>query len=411
MTTFVIVGAGQAGLQAAQTLRQSGFDGRIMMVGDEPHLPYQRPPLSKKYLAGEVPRDRILLQPERFFSENAIECVLGTRADKLDPAASRLTLSNGATLDYDKLLLTLGSRCRTLPVPGSQDERIRSIRTICDVDALAELTRAGQRLIIIGGGYIGLEVAAMTRSMGLQVRVVEAGDRVMARATSEPVSAYFANLHLSNGVELELNAQVRGIHSSEHGLIVETRTGHFEGDVVLVGIGGMANSELARNAGLAVADGIVVDAFCRTSAPNIFAAGDCTSFPSAKYGSRLRLESVQNAIEQARAAAHSMLGKGDAYDPVPWFWSDQYQTKLQIAGLSQGADQTILRGDPETDAFSVCYLRAGRLIALDAINQPREYMAARRIVPAAGSVNTDLLRSAGASLKDIVMSEPVEDLT
>jgi 3-phenylpropionate/trans-cinnamate dioxygenase ferredoxin reductase subunit len=411
MTTFVIVGAGQAGLQAAQTLRQVGFDGRIMMVGDEPHLPYQRPPLSKKYLTGEIPRERIMLQPERFFSENAIECLFATRADKLDPAARRLMLSDGATLGYDKLLLTLGSRCRTLPVPGSQDERIRSIRTIRDADALAEMTRSGQRLIIIGGGYIGLEVAAMTRSMGLQVRVVEASDRVMARATSEPGSAYFTSLHRRNGVALELNAQVQRICSSDHGLVVETSAGRFEGDVALVGIGGVANCELARNAGLSVADGIVVDAFCRTSAPDVFAAGDCTFFPSAKYGSRVRLESVQNAIDQAKAAAYAMVGKGEVYDPVPWFWSDQYETKLQIAGLSQGSDQVIVRGEPEAGAFSVGYLRGGRLIALDAINQPREYMTARRMVPTSGRVDTDLLRSAHTSLRDCIKSEPVEDLT
>ena len=403
--TFVIVGAGQAGAQAAQSLRQAGYDGRLVLIGDEVHAPYQRPPLSKKFLAGEVSADRVTLQPEKFYADNTIECLFGSRVATLHAAARKLTLDDGFSIDFDKALIATGSRSRALPLPGADLDGVVSLRSIADVDGMRPRIQPGQRVIIIGAGYIGLEVAAMTRSLGLEVRVVEAAARVMVRTAPEVVSRYFEDLHRANGVELETGVAVEAIARGAGGeLCVTTSAGAFAADWVLVAIGGQPNAEIGGDAGLAIDNGIAVDDHCRTSAPGIYAAGDCTSFPSARYGRRLRLESVQNAIDQAKAAALAMLDQGAPYDPVPWFWSDQFETKLQIAGLGQGADEYVVRGDPASGAFAVAHLSAGRMIALDAINAPRDYMHARRLVPTAGAVDLAALADPAVPLNEAVKS-------
>lgn len=378
---IAIVGAGQAGLQAAQSLRQAGFDGRLTLIGDEPHAPYQRPPLSKAYLSKEIDAERLELKPEAFFSENDVTCLFGVGVQTLDARVDRLTLSDGSTLGYDMVLLATGSRPRALPIEGSDLDGVMTLRTVADVDAMRPFIDGGRRAIIIGAGYIGLEVAASLRKLGLDVTVLEAFDRVMARAASEVVSHHYQAMHQSRGVELVLGARVQRIAKNSNGLTVHSDTAVYDAGLVLVGVGAQPNQELAEAARLAVDNGIVVDAMCRTAAPNIFAAGDCSSFPSLRYGRRVRLESVQNAIDQAKAAALSMLNKGEAYDPVPWFWSDQYDAKLQIAGLGQDADEKILRGDVEGGAFSVAYVKQDRLIAIDAVNVAKDYMMARRIAP------------------------------
>lgn len=381
LKSIAIVGAGQAGLQAAQSLRQAGYDGRLTLIGDEPHSPYQRPPLSKAYLADEIAADRLELKPAAFFSENDVTCLLGIGVQALDARDNRLSLSDATTLKYDMALLATGSRPRTLPIEGGDLDGVVTLRTIADVDAMRPFIDSGRRAIIIGGGYIGLEVAAVARKLGLEVTVLEAFDRVMARGTCAVVSHHYEAMHRSRGVELVLGARVQRIEKVSDGLRVHTDRAAYNADLVLVGVGAQPNQELAEAAKLAVDNGIIVDDMCRTAAPNIFAAGDCSSFQSLRYGRRVRLESVQNAIDQAKAAALSMLGKGEAYDPVPWFWSDQYDAKLQIAGLGQDADEQILRGDPEGGAFSIAYVKQERLIAIDAVNVPKDYMMVRRIAP------------------------------
>jgi 3-phenylpropionate/trans-cinnamate dioxygenase ferredoxin reductase subunit len=403
--TIAIVGAGQAGAQAAQSLRNEGYDGRLFLIGDEPQAPYQRPPLSKKYLSGEFEAERLALLPDKFYTDSAIDCLFGVRADNLDLDASEIQLSDGFKISYDQLLITTGSRSRALPIPGSHLEGVYALRSIADVDQLRPNVQSGQRVSIIGGGYIGLEVAAVARSLGLDVRVIEAADRIMARTAPEVVSRYFTDLHRSNGVAFELGAGVQSISRSEEGeLSVATTAGTFASDWVLVGIGGQANVELGQAAGLTMDNGIAVDAHCQTSAANVFAAGDCTSFPSAKYGRRIRLESVQNAIDQAKVAALSLLGKGEAYDPVPWFWSDQYDTKFQIAGLSQFADEQVVRGDPASGSFAVAHLRDNKLISVDAINTPRDYMLARRMVPTTSEVDRAALADPTTPLKETIQT-------
>ncbi len=378
---IAIVGAGQAGLQAAQSLRQAGFDGDLTLVGDEPQAPYQRPPLSKAYLSNEIDADRLELKPTAFFSENHVTCLFGVGVQRLDARDNRLSLTDGSMLEYDMVLLTTGSRPRDLPVDGGDLDGVVTLRTVGDVDAMRPMINDGNRAIIVGGGYIGLEVAASLRKLGLHVTVLEAFDRVMARATSEVVSRHYQAMHRKHGVDVALGAGVQRIEKNAHGLKVHTDQAAYEADLVLVGVGAQPNQELAEAAGLKVDNGIVVDTMCRTAAPNVFAAGDCCSFPSPRYGRSVRLESVQNAIDQAKAAAMSMLGKGEAYDPVPWFWSDQYDAKLQIAGLSQDADEQVVRGDIEGGAFSVAYVKQDRLIAIDAVNVSKDYMMARRLAP------------------------------
>ncbi len=401
--TIVIIGAGQAGAQAAQSLRQAGFDGRLLLIGDEPQAPYQRPPLSKKYLAGEFEPERLTLLPEKFYSDNAVECLFGTPVAQLDVDACTATLRDGFVITFDQALMATGSRSRALPIAGADHEGVFSLRSIADVDAMRAHARPGQRVVIIGGGYIGLEVAAIARQLGLDVRVIEAAERIMARTAPAVVSHSFEALHRDHGVVIETGAGVHGISRGGAGeLVVDTTTGAHPADWILVGIGGQPNVELAAEAGLAVDNGIVVDELCRTSARHIFAAGDCCNFPSARYGARLRLESVQNAIDQAKAAALAMLDQGEPYDPVPWFWSDQYDTKLQIAGLGQGADEHVVRGDPASGSFAVAHLREGKLIALDAINAPRDYMHARRLVPTLTAVDRAALADPDVPLNKVV---------
>lgn len=401
--TFAIIGAGQAGGQAAQTLRQAGYDGRIVLIGDEPHPPYQRPPLSKKYLAGEIGSERLALLPEAFYTDNAIECRFGVCVETLDAGGKALTLGTGERLAFDRALIATGSRARPLPIPGADLEGVFPLRAIADVDRVRPFVARGARLTIIGAGYIGLEVAAIARGIGLDVTVIETAPRIMARTAPAIVSQYFENLHRAHGVHFQLGTTVQSIAAGgATRLEVETDHGVHEADCLLFGIGGMANQELAAQAGIAVANGVVVDEFCRTSAPDIFAAGDCASFPSARYGRRLRLESVQNAIDQAKAAALSMIGQGAPYDPVPWFWSDQYDVKLQIAGLGQDADEHVVRGDVASGTFSVAHLQKGHLIALDAINSPREYMSARRLVPTAAPIDRARIEDASQPLASVV---------
>jgi len=376
---IVIIGAGQAGAKAAETLRRLGFDGSIQLVGDEPHEPYQRPPLSKKFLLGEIEASKLWLNGPGFYENQKIELLTGERVLAIDPAAKRVQMVSGLSLPYSKLLLTTGSRPRVLPIPGHQLPGVYALRSIADVVALREATISPCRAVIVGGGYIGLEAAAIFRLMGHAVTILEAQDRLLQRVAGLATSRFFHDLHSAKGVDIRLSATVRGIVGSGRAEGVELADGKLPADLVLIAAGGVANDELASAAGLTVNDGIVVDETCRAG-EDIYAAGDCTRFFSRRYGRSIRLESVQNATDQARAAAASMLGAADVYDPVPWFWSDQYDVKLQIAGLSLGHDRTEVVGDPNVGSFSLDYYADGRLICVDAVNAARAHMTARRSI-------------------------------
>jgi 3-phenylpropionate/trans-cinnamate dioxygenase ferredoxin reductase subunit len=377
---IVIVGAGQAGLTTAQALRERAHRGPITLVGDEPRLPYQRPPLSKSYLAGDLTEDRLFLKPPAFFTQHDIALRRGARARRIDRATGRIE-HDGGRISYDRLVLATGTRARTLPIPGVDLEGVHTLRAVPDVDVLRPTLTPGTRLVVIGGGYIGLEVAAVAAKRGLNVTIVEAASRVMARVVAPPVSAFYEALHRANGVTFHLATGVSEITRGSGALRVAT-TGETEiaCDRVLVSIGAVPNVELAAEAGLRVDNGILVDEATRSSDPAILSCGDATRFPSPRYGRHVRLESVQNAIDQAKAAAATLTGSPVVYDPVPWFWSDQYDVKLQIAGLSEGHDRAVERRAPESRARSVFYLRGDVLLAVDSIDQPRDHMLARRAI-------------------------------
>ena len=375
---LAIVGGGQAAAQAAASARQSGFAGRITIVAEEPSLPYQRPPLSKKFLAGELDRHHLLLKPEEFYRTRDIGVLPGTRADSIDLAQRTLVLSNGDTLDFSHLLLATGSEPKPLALPGVELGGIHYLRTQADVDALRPSLQPGQRLLIVGAGYIGLEVAAVAVGLGVAVTVIEYADRAMARTVCSEVSDFYAERHRQAGVVLRFGARLLRFVGDTVVRAAETAAGRIDCDVVLIGTGIRPRTDLAERAGLAIDNGIAVDACGRSSAPGVYAAGDCTSHPHPWVGQRVRLESVQNAIEQGKAAAAAICGREEPFSAVPWFWSDQYDLKLQIAGLSLGYDSTVLRGRPDDGSFAVYYLKADRVIAVDAINDPRGYMTARK---------------------------------
>lgn len=378
---IVIVGAGHAGAAAAETLRREQFQGRIALIGAEPHLPYQRPPLSKKFLAGEQTLERGLIKSAPFYADSRIELRLGARVESLDCARSRLTLADGSSVSYDALLLCTGSEPRRLSIPGESLDGVFYLRTADEVDAIRSRCNPGARLVVVGGGYIGLEVAATCRKLGLDVRVLEMADRVMNRVVAPVVSALYAAEHAAHGVAIHCNTTVSAIEGD--GAVREvvcTDGSRYPADLVVIGVGVVPADRLARAAGLACENGISVDEYCRTGGERVYAAGDCTCHPSPRYGRRVRLESVDNAFEQARTAAANLVGRNIVHDKVPWFWSDQYDLKLLIVGLSQGHDAVVVRGHPPGRSFSVCYLRDGELIALDAVNNPKDYMAARKLI-------------------------------
>ncbi len=403
---IVIVGAGQAADQAVHTLRRKGFTGKLVLVGEEPWLPYQRPPLSKKFLAGALDRERLILRPAQFYKEHAVEARLGRRAQEIARREQRILLDDGTTIAYDALLLATGSKPRQLTAPGAELAGVHGLRTIADVDRIRPDFAPGRRLVIIGGGYIGLEVAATARELGLEVTVLEMADRVMNRVTCKEMSAFYTREHTRHGVQVISNARVEalaGDSSTGRVKAVLTSDGaEHPADVVIVGVGVLAADELAASAGLECANGIVVDQYCRTADAAIFAAGDCTNHPNPHYGHRLRLESVDNAFEQAASAALNMLGTPTVHDKVPWFWSDQYDLKMIIVGLCQDHDTVVMRGDAATRSFSACYLRAGELIAIDTVNAAKDQMAARKLIAARARPNLGKLADPATALKDTV---------
>ena len=398
----VIAGAGHAAGQLIASLKQNRFAGRITVIGDEPWFPYQRPPLSKKYLAGQLAAERLLFKPESFYDDESIRTLLGARVESVDRAARRVVTDSGEAIRYDALVLALGSRPRRIDVPGADLDGVTYLRTIADVDAIRASLGGARRVAIVGAGYIGLEVAAVTASMGLDVTVIEAMDRVMSRVVSPEVSTFYEGVHRRHGVQLLLSTGVRAFTGDRKVRAVQLDNGdEVAADVVVVGIGVLPTTDLAADAGLAVDDGIVVDCTCRSSDPDIYAIGDCTRHPNGILGRDVRLESVHNALEQAKTAAANICGQRTEYAQVPWFWSDQYDLKLQIVGLSHGYDQVVIRGDTADDAFSCLYLSEGRLIAIDAVNRPKDFMQSKALIAAGGAVDPRRLADTSIELKEL----------
>ena len=401
---IVIAGAGQAAVQAVDTLRRKGFAGKLTVVGDEPWLPYQRPPLSKKYLAGALERERLLIRPAQFFAEHQVHTQLGRRVSEIAPREQHVRLDDGLVLPYDALVLATGSRPRRLPAPGADLAGVHYLRTIADADRIRAECAAGGRMVIIGGGYIGLEVAASARGLGLEVTVLEMAARVMSRVTCAEISAFYEAEHARQGVRIHCNETLRALHGdARSGRVraVLTEAGReYPADIVIIGCGVVPADELARAAGLSCENGVVTDVHCRTSDAAIYAAGDCASHLNRQYGRHLRLESVDNAFEQGTTVALNLLGAATPHDKLPWFWSDQFDLKLVIVGVAQGFDSVILRGSVAARSFSACYLRGGELIAIDTVNQPKDQMAARKLIAAHARPDPDKLADAAIALRD-----------
>ena len=401
--TYVIVGAGQAGHWAAMTLRAEGFAGRVVLVGEEPHRPYERPPLSKAVLAGKAEPGVAFFNAAEAYEARGIELHLGTRVQAIDPAARRVSLAGGGDLSYDKLLLATGSRVRRIPVPGAELANIFYLRGLDDCLAIQSRLTPGARLVVVGGGYIGLEAAATARGRKCQVTVIEVQDQVLARVAAPELGQFFAAAHRDSGVDIRCGLGVAGFEGAGRVERVRCADGTaLEADLVVVGIGVAPGTELAEASGLAVDNGILVDEAGRSSDPHIFAAGDVSNHPNPLLGRRVRLESWQNAQNQAIATATAMCGQEVAYAEVPWFWSDQYDLNLQMLGLPETWDRAIQRGEMGARSFTMFYLSQGRLVAASAVNSAKDIAVARRLIQSAKPVDAAALANPEVRLKTLL---------
>jgi 3-phenylpropionate/trans-cinnamate dioxygenase ferredoxin reductase component len=396
----LIVGAGHAGFQLAASLRQAGYDGPICLINDEGHLPYQRPPLSKAYLKGGGGPDSLMFRPDKFYREQNIELIAG-RAVAIDRGARRLLLASGSPLDYAHLVLATGARNRLLDIPNANLEGVRYLRTLDESEALRQRLAPGQRVVVIGAGFIGLEFAATARAKGLEVDVLELGTRVMARAVTAEISEFFQDRHTAAGIRIHLGVQATSIESDGGKVTgVSLSDGrHVPADLVVVGVGVLPNVELAAEAGLPVASGIIVDDQLLTADPEISAVGDCALYTSRRFGGSLRLESVQNATDHARCVAARLTGDARHYDGLPWFWSDQGSDKLQIAGLTTGYDHVAVRGNPGEGSFSAFCYKSGQLVGVESVNRAGDHVFGRRILGINGSITPEQASDTSFDLK------------
>ena len=394
------MGAGHAGFQVAASLRQHGFAGPIALLNDESHLPYQRPPLSKAYLKGTGGPDSLMFRPEKFFLDQKID-LIADRAVSIDRGTHKVLLGSGSSLEYGHLVLATGARNRLLDIPNANLEGVRYLRTLDESEALRHRIGSGQRVVVIGAGFIGLEFAATARGKGLEVDVVELGTRVMARAVTAEISEFFQSSHTAAGIRIHLGVQVTSIESDGSNVTgVSLSDGrHMPADLVVVGVGVLPNVELVAEAGLPVAAGIVVDEHLLTVDPDISAVGDCALYASPRFGGSLRLESVQNATDHARCVAARLTGDAKPYDGLPWFWSDQGPHKLQIAGLTTGYDRVVVRGDRGQGAFSAFCYKSSQLVGIESVNRAGDHMFGRRLLAANGSITPEQAADPAFDLK------------
>jgi 3-phenylpropionate/trans-cinnamate dioxygenase ferredoxin reductase component len=404
---IVIAGAGHAGGSAAAMLRQMGWTGAITLVGEEPHPPYQRPPLSKAWLKGEATAEDLMLRPVKFYADATIDLRLEMKVTQIDRVAKTVTLSDGGSLIYDILILALGARARRLPLPGVELDGVLELRSAADADRLKAKLRPGARLAVIGGGYIGLEAAASARAVGAEAIIIERESRVLARVACEQLSTFFQDFHRSHGVEIVVDAAVTELEGKD-GHVSGVRLGDgrlIPCDVALIGVGAVANDDLARAAGLTCQNGIVVDLEARTDDPSIYAIGDCTSRPLPLYERSGRLESVPNALEQAKQAAAAICGKPAPAPEVPWFWSDQYDLRLQIAGIPHDATEIVVRGDPAAGTFALFHLQPdGTVQAVEAVNASPEFMGGRRIIARRKRLTRERIEDLSVSMQQLAAS-------
>ncbi|GHG54907.1 pyridine nucleotide-disulphide oxidoreductase family protein [Sinomonas cellulolyticus] len=407
-TGTVIVGAGQSGAQLALSLRELGYPNRITLIGDEEHLPYQRPPLSKEYMSGQLADSELPLRTADYYKKHAIEVVTADPAAQISREDATVTLASGRRVPYRQLVLATGARNRRLPFEGGEPANVHYLRTRDDAARLREALGGAKNVLIVGAGFIGLEFASVARLAGAHVTVVEMADRVMGRAVSEEISAYFAARHTAWGTEVLCSTSIDEFQRAEDGRVTAVRIGDrtLPVDLVLVGIGVLPNAELAQEAGLAVGNGIIVDSGLTTSDPAIYAIGDCASHPRPETAGLVRVESVQNAADQARFLARRLCGQGGHYTDVPWFWSHQTGDKLQIAGLSQPTDTTVVLGEPDTGRFSIARIRDGRLAAVESVNSPGDHLASRRLLANGVHVSEEQLRQPGFALRKAIHTAP-----
>jgi len=401
----LIVGAGHAGAQAAIALRQQKFDGTIGLLGNEKYPPYERPPLSKEYLAGDKPFERIMLRPESFWAEREIDLLTGCRVAKVDPVGKMVTLSTDEEIGYGKLIWATGGSPRMLNCPGSQARNIHAVRSRADVDKIMAALPTVEKVIVVGGGYIGLEAAAVLTKLGKKVTVLESLDRVLSRVAGETLSRFYEAEHRRQGVTVELESTVEAFETNDSGMATGVKLSDgriLDADMFIVGIGIIPETGPLVAAGATAGNGVDVDQNCRTSLDGIYAIGDCAAHGN-RYagGAHIRLESVQNANDQAKVAAMDIMGEDCSYDAVPWFWSNQYDLKLQTVGLSTGHDEYVVRGDPDSRKFTIVYLKDGKVIALDCVNTTKDYVQGRKVVEAGLCLDTTQLADPEIPIKEI----------
>ena len=404
MNEIVVIGSGQAAIQAVMSLKRNEFTGSIKVIGEEDHLPYQRPPLSKDFLLEEYKPERVSLKKKEFYEENGVDLILGKRAESIDTILKEITLSDENKIRYNQLIIATGSRVRKLNVPGSDKKGIYYLRDLDDANALKQRLKKNKKMVIVGAGYIGLEVASVAASLGVEVTVIEMANRVMNRTVDPMISSYYQKLHESHGVKIHLDNGLKAFEGGDSVNTVLCSDGlMLEADLVVIGAGVLPNQEIAIEAGLECNNGIMVNEFGETSTAHVYACGDCTNHPNKGLNTRLRLESVHNAMEQSKTVANTIMGNKEPYDQVPWFWSDQYDHKLQLVGISGDHDEVVMRGLESKQKFLLFYLKNSELIAVNAINSSKEFLICRKLVANKVKISSDVIKDQSVNLNDLLL--------
>lgn len=404
MNEIVVIGSGQAAIQTVMSLKRNEFTGSIKVIGEEDHLPYQRPPLSKDFLLEEYKPERVSLKKKEFYEENGVDLILGKRAESIDTILKEITLSDENKIRYNQLIIATGSRVRKLNVPGSDKKGIYYLRDLDDANALKQRLKKNKKMVIVGAGYIGLEVASVAASLGVEVTVIEMANRVMNRTVDPIISSYYQKLHESHGVKIHLDNGLKAFEGGDSVNAVLCSDGlMLEADLVVIGAGVLPNQEIAIEAGLECNNGIMVNEFGETSTAHVYACGDCTNHPNKGLNTRLRLESVHNAMEQSKTVANTIMGNKEPYDQVPWFWSDQYDHKLQLVGISGDHDEVVMRGLESEQKFLLFYLKNSELIAVNAINSSKEFLICRKLVANKVKISSDVIKDQSVNLNDLLL--------